>query len=192
MPTPILPGSTLTAPREQARTAGYEMLSRIPAISPSGLPPDFAIIDPQGNLAPIREKAGLDSDFSYDAVRTYWRVALDCRLLSNPTACADPARTHALARLIARDGKLYARYTLSGQSQSDVESLSFYGAILPALQQFQPPLAEAIHKDKLSQRRLTSILSNRDRYYDLNWIWFGLAAADGFINQRTPALQDIH
>ena len=176
---------------DQARSASYAVLAKIPAISPSGLPPNFAVLDAQGTLSPIQGKAGLDSDFSYDAVRTYWRVALDCRLLSNPSACADPARSGAIAGLIARDGRLYACYSLEGKQKSDVESTSFYGATLPALEQFHPSLARAIRDDKLSPRRLTPILSDPNRYYDLNWIWFGLAAADGLINERTPGLQSI-
>ncbi len=176
---------------DQVRSASYAVLSRIPAISPSGLPPNFAIIDAHGTLSPVEGKAGLDSDFSYDAVRTYWRVALDCRLLSNPRACADPARTEAIARLIARDGRLYARYSLDGKRKSDVESLSFYGATLPALEQFHPALAQAIRKKQLAPQRLAPILTDNKRYYDLNWIWFGFAAVDGLINEKTPGLHSF-
>ena len=29
------------------------------------------------------------------------------------------------------------------------------------------------------------------RYYDANWTWFGLAAADGLLEARTPPLQRL-
>jgi hypothetical protein len=30
-----------------------------------------------------------------------------------------------------------------------------------------------------------------DRYYDANWAWFGLAAADGILARRTPSLDRL-
>jgi endo-1,4-beta-D-glucanase Y len=169
------------------RETGYDLLQRIVAMSPTGLLPDFNLVEPDGTVRMIVDKEGLHSDFSFDAMRTYWRVAMDCLLHDTPRACADPARTETMVRLIARDDRIRARYNIQdGQALSDVVSVSFSGSLLPAFRLFHPPLAEALLKSELSQRSLEPILRDPDRYYDLNWIWFGLAADSGLIQRRTP------
>lgn len=169
------------------RETGYDLLHRIVAMSPTGLLPDFNVVEPDGTVRMILGKEGLHSDFSFDAMRTYWRVALDCLLHDNPRACADPARTETMARLIARDDRIKARYDIQdGQALSDVVSVSFSGSLLPAFRLFHPPLAEALLQTELSPHNLEPILRDPDRYYDLNWIWFGLAGDTGLIQRRTP------
>jgi endo-1,4-beta-D-glucanase Y len=169
------------------RETGYDLLHRIVGMSPTGLLPDFNVVEPDGKVRIIENKQGLHSDFSFDAMRTYWRVAMDCLLHDNPRACADPARTETMARLIARDDRIKARYAIEdGQALSDVVSVSFSGSLLPAFRLFHPPLADALLQAELSQRNLEPILHDPDRYYDLNWIWFGLAADTGLIQRRTP------
>lgn len=169
------------------RETGYDLLQRIVDMSPTGLLPDFNVLEPDGTVRGIVGMQGLHSDFSFDAMRTYWRVALDCLLHANPRACADPARTDTMARLIARDGRIKARYAIQdGQALSDVVSVSFSGSLLPAFRLFHPPLADALLQTDLSPRSLEPILRDPDRYYDLNWIWFGLAADNGLIQRRTP------
>ena len=49
-----------------------------------------------------------------------------------------------------------------------------------------PVLAESILNSELSMERIRPILNDPDRYYDLNWIWFGLAADNGLIKDMTP------
>jgi hypothetical protein len=39
---------------------------------------------------------------------------------------------------------------------------------------YHPALACALRQSKLSQAQLLTISQAGDRYYDLNWTWFGL------------------
>ncbi len=171
-----------------ARKAGYDLLDRMAARSPYGLVPDFAVVADDGSLSPVAADSGLSGDFSFDAMRISWRVAVDCLLTSDPRACADPTRTGEAAKLMARDGALYSRYGLDGTKKSGVVSVSFYGGLLPALRLYQPALATALLRTDVSPRRLAALSRDPDRYYDANWCWFGMAAHSGFLLERTPAL----
>jgi len=82
------------------RETGYDLLRRIVAMSPTGLLPDFNVVGSDGAVCMIVDKEGLHSDFCFDAMRTYWRVTLDCLLHDKPRACADPARTETNVALL--------------------------------------------------------------------------------------------
>lgn len=168
------------------RARGYAILARLTHMSPTGLLPDFNVLTVDGEVQPLGAHPSLRGDFSFDAMRTQWRVAMDCQWHGHPQACADPARTVNIAQIIARDGKLFARYDIeTGEPRTDVVSISFLGALLPAFRLHAPALADALLRTDLSEAALTPLLRNPDRYYDLNWMWFGLAGESGFLMART-------
>jgi len=170
---------------EAARETGYSLLERVMSRPSVRLPPDFMVVAPDGSIEPLPEGSTLGEDFSFDAMRLFWRVALDCELHPSPRACEAPIPLAEIAHLYARDGAIYARYSTRGETRSDVESLSFYGSLLPALQERDGALAARIRREKLSPSALADLLEEPDRYYDQNWVWFGLAAADGLIRERS-------
>jgi endoglucanase len=154
----------------------------------SRLIPDFMAVTAEGQPAPLPEGSRLSRDFSSDAMRIYWRVALDCRLHKRARACADPLGVGQLTAMLARDGALFTKYSVDGVPLERIESASFYGAALPFLLLYAPATADAVRTKYLSGPALDSMLTARNRYFDANWIWFGLAAADGLIETATPAV----
>jgi len=119
-------------------------------------------------------------------MRIFWRVAMDCQLHNRMRACADPVDARGLEALLARDGAVFTRYRIDGTVVDRKESLSFYGGLLPSLSEFAPTTAAAIRAERLSPSALDDLLSRSDRYYDANWVWFGVAAADGILAEHTP------
>ena len=170
---------------------GYELVGQ--ALDPSDilLIPDFIGVDGEGQVIPLPPGSEHSSDFSFDAVRIYWRVAVDCLLHSRAHSCSDPAGTTHLATLFERDGRLVTQYAVDGEPLSDGESLSFYGAILPSLRLYTPDAAEAVLAQRLNLPTLEALLSRWDRYYDVNWVWLGIAADLGWIRHRTPSPVEV-
>lgn len=170
---------------------GYDVA--IETLSQPGvhLIPDFMKLDIAGAPSMLGESVPLSRKFSFDAVRIFWRVSMDCRLTRRLRACADPVRASTLVDLIRRSGKLFTEYEIDGSPASRAESLMFYAAVLPSLEDYSPASAVALRNGLLGTNNLLPILRKNDRYYDLNWIWFGLALADGLIPERTPALAEI-
>lgn len=174
-----------------AADTGYAMLK---AARNSGvrLIPDFAAIDETGNLQFLSTESALGKTFSFDAVRLFWRVSLDCKLHAIPRACADPAGVSEIASILSRDGRIVTNYAPDGTPLSESESLTFYAAALSGLENVNPTLAHTVRTTKLQEGDLLSILRSADRYYDLNWIWFGLALHSGWIVSHTPSLEQVH
>ena len=162
---------------------GYALLERVLQQPGVVLPPDFIVVTRDGAIAPLPDNSTLGRDFSFDAMRLYFRVALDCALHPRPQACDGPLRADALVALLKRDGAIYTRYATSGRPLSADESLSFYGGILPLLAQQAPAYASHLRAGKLALPDLQKISDHPDRYYDLNWVWFGIAADEGLLVQ---------
>ena len=155
-------------------STGYDLLARLFATEGVLLPPDFMIVDEAGQVRLLPDSHPLSNHFSFDAMRIYWRIAMDYVTTRNVRAAADPAHTDTIRRLIVRDGAIFQRYTVTGQLLEAEESLSFYGSILPSLALHHPALACALRQSKLSREQLLTISQAGERYYDLNWTWFGL------------------
>jgi endo-1,4-beta-D-glucanase Y len=167
---------------------GYDLLEKATRGAPARLPADFLVLTAEGTVEPLPAHSTLSRFFSYDGIRIVWRIDADCRLRRYVRACAAQPLLRRLAELWARDGKLVARYSTSGRAETSEQSLSFYGALLPAMARAYPEIANRWRRLHLSERQLTSLRSATNRYYDANWVWFGLAAADGLLAARTPAI----
>jgi len=65
--------------------------------------------------------------------------------------------------------------------------MSFYGSLLPALRLHAPTLAARVMRTALANRALKSLEADGDRYYDRNWVWFGIALDSGILEERIPS-----
>ena len=175
----------------EALDTGYRLLERTMAPEEVVLPPDFMRVDEAGAILPLPEGDRHVEDFSFDAIRVYWRVALDCLLHERPRACGDPVGTGIPEELWKRDGRLVTRYATDGTPLAEGESFSFYGALLPALRLHRPGVARSVLAQRLNPVTLTGMLELPERYYDLNWVWFGLAADRGLLQKQTPPSEEV-
>ncbi len=168
----------------RAIDVGYELLQR--SSHEALLPPDFIVVSEQNQLKPLPSNSRLSREFSYDAIRIPWRIEFDCRLFQRSTACRSSV-TAQIASVLVRDQGLVSRYRVDGTALTRDESLSFYGALVPALDHSNQPAAARLTKTRLSPEALETLRQARARYYDANWVWFGLALQDNFIVSQTPS-----
>ena len=104
---------------DQVTTTGYGLLARVLQAPGVVLPPDFMVVTEDGAVAPLPASSKLSREFSFDAMRLYFRVALDCALYPRPQACDGPLRADALVEMLRRDGAVFTRYATSGRPLSD-------------------------------------------------------------------------
>lgn len=171
---------------DEMADVGYDLLEALLAGPEARLVPDFVSVDAEGRPRPLPDDSGLSPDFSFDAVRIFWRVEADCLLTGRSRACADPLNVAEVAPLLPVDGRIVSRYSVAGEPLVDEVSTSFYGALLPAFRRHAPEVAEEVVEPGLGGRVLEELLAAQRRYYDHNWVWFGLALEDGLIAERTP------
>lgn len=142
-----------------------------------GLPPDWMLVNRESGAISPPSQAGLTANFSYDAIRTPWRLALDYEWNKAPEAKQALERMTELGRSWREDGRIVATYAPDGRPATDQQNPAAYGATLGYFMVTDSGTGDAVYNEKLK------VLYNPDKpgwteklsYYDSNWAWFGLA-----------------
>ena len=151
----------------------------------ANLPPDFCGIDRQTGEITLPQDATLNTNYSYDAFRTMWRLALDYKWNNEPRAKAYLESVSFLRDQWKQTGRLMAGYSHSGTVVQNWEDLAIYGGTLGNFLITEPALADQVVQTKLLPAYQT-VRDNdpthtfigwgdSDNYYNQNWVWFGLA-----------------
>ena len=143
----------------------------------SGLPPDWIMIDRHTGQLEHTNLNGLTSNYSYDAMRIPWRIAIDYKWNNEDKAQIYLNSLSKLSDDYSRNGKLPDGYSHDGAPLNSIENPAMYGTSLGYFMVIYPDLAKDIYDQKII--RLYSNDTNSFRqdltYYDENWLWFGAA-----------------
>lgn len=143
-----------------------------------GLPPDWVTINrATGSLKPTG-LPNLTTDYSYDAIRVPFRIALDYYWFADQRAFDYLSRSYTtLAEFYTATGKLPTSFAHDGTPKNQTESPSMYATSLGYFTVVAPDLAQAIYQDKIIK-----LYSNQENaflhtlpYYEQNMLWFGAA-----------------
>ncbi|MBI5134251.1 MAG: hypothetical protein HZA81_02590 [Candidatus Taylorbacteria bacterium] len=160
------------------------MRSPLDKDSSAKLPPDWIGIDKSsGEIALIDPSVGLTTNFSYDALRTPWRFAVDYAWTKDPRAKEVLDAMGFLSREWERKGSIATSYSHDGARLSSVESAAMYGGAIGYFMVSDPSRAEEVYRSKLESLFDSTESKWRERqgYYDDNWAWFGMALYAGEI-----------
>jgi endo-1,4-beta-D-glucanase Y len=158
--------------------------------SSAGLPPDWMVMDRTTGNMRASDSRNLTTDYSYDAIRTPWRLALDYKWTGDARSKELLAGYSFLGRTWHQNRKLAATYTHDGTPAVNYESLALYGASMGYYSVQDPAAARQIYQDKLLHAYNPDFQGNKEKlsYYDDNWVWFGLAM---YLDQL-PNLAEVH
>jgi endoglucanase len=162
--------------------SSYEILkqssrSSLDKQSTSGLVPDWLEINKATGVIQAPASASLTTNYSYDAMRTPWRIALDWKWHGEPQAKEFLQQLNFLEKEWDANGKLYSTYAHDGAVIGRNESAAMYGSSIGYFIVNSPEKAKKIYEEKLislyspGKQSWVEPLS----YYDDNWAWFGLA-----------------
>lgn len=159
--------------------SSYELLDRSAKLTATGLPPDW--IDLDLSTGELTLGTSEQSRFSYDALRTYWRIAMDYELNAEPRArrYLEQSLQWTLKEWNRRN-RLPAAISAKGEPRADYEAPEMLAALMAAFKYVDPDTAEAMRR-RLNGMYHEGFWSERDRYYIQNWAWFGNALYDGFV-----------
>ncbi len=176
------------------KNTSYEILDKVTwqtldKTSSVGLPPDWAGLDPLSAAVGPSIHPDKTTNFSDDAFRVLWRVALDWQWHRDPRAKSYLDRLTFLAAEWEKHGQLYGTYTHDGRVIKQGESSSLYGALLAYFKITKPDLAEEIYKKKITKLYNPDLENIRADlgYYPQNWVWFGMA----FYADKLPDLSHL-
>jgi endo-1,4-beta-D-glucanase Y len=147
----------------------------------AGLPPDWVGLErASGRLVPLTLPEGRDTTrYSYDAARTYWRVALDGRWSGDGRADAYLRNAGFLTDEVRRKGFVSATYSHAGIILEEGPSVVGTAGALGVVAVVEPALAHGLVATQLIGG------NNRDEagvywgspgdLYAQEWAWFALA-----------------
>jgi endoglucanase len=142
-----------------------------------GLPPNWCAINRQtGQL--LAPGAKLDTNFGYDAFRTYWRIALDAQWFNEPRATRYLTQSDFLRKVWQKEGAVSAVYSHDGIPVVLEEAAVIYGGLIGNVMVAEPALASRLFAEKLAPRFLQqdgrTFWDDPQAYYTQNWLWFGV------------------
>lgn len=147
------------------------------------LPPNWCVFDADGE-AIIPKEEGLDStDYSFDAVRTTWRIGVDYAWNRDERA-EDLLRRIGdfLVQKVQTEQKILVGYTHDGLPKENYESPFSYAVNLPAIGLVNPTMASQIYNENIrrttrydSAAPISTYWEDAGNYYVQNWTWFGTA-----------------
>lgn len=161
--------------------SSYEVLNMC-SVQEGGnfFPTDWCVFNSQGERLATNGDIGVNDDtYSFDAIRSLWRLSLDYAWFTEERALNYLRKLNFWQEAWREDKILFAQYSSSGQPITGNESLSHYANQLAFLKIIEPQLADEIYNQKIKpaykslDRRY--FWGDRDNYYDQNWVWFGLA-----------------
>jgi len=150
-----------------------------------GLPPDWMAIDRQTGALYSANLSNLTTNYSFDAMRTPWRIALDYQWYKDPRDYDYLKNSYSfLAQAYAQDHTLASTYTHDGAVVSIAENPAMYATALGYFTVISKQDAARIYQDKII--RLYSNDQNTFNksipYYEQNWLWFGSALYNNFLS----------
>jgi len=146
----------------------------------AGLPPDWVGIDATtGELVPLQLPKGDSTTFSYDAARTYWRMALDLQWTGDGRAQSYLQQAGFLQSEVQRKGYPSAAYTHDGHILEEGPSLVGIAGVLAALTTLDSNGAQALYAAHIvgdSQPMQNGFAwGNGSDLYTQEWAWFATA-----------------
>ena len=146
----------------------------------AGLPPDWVGLDrTTGKLVPLHLDGKDSTQYSYDATRTYWRVALDLRWSGDGRANAYLQQAGFLRDEVARKGEVGAVYAHDGRIIDKTPSMVGTAGAMAALLTLDPAAANTLYVNKIVSRPNQGTTGKYwgapNDLYDQEWTWFATA-----------------
>lgn len=138
----------------------------------SGLPPDsFYMNKLTGDMLLDSEK----SDFSYDAIRVFYRFFIDYLLTKDSRAEKLLSKYNFFSTKWKREGTFYTNYKQNGEIKDYTESVGSIAILLPVIEYYDKRTAEDIYRKKiLAKYHFKGYWEDPLNYYAQNLVWFGV------------------
>ena len=156
--------------------SSYEILEQTQSLSQQGLPADWVVFElVTKTIQVVPSGAPLNSNYSFDAYRVWWRIAWDAAWFGEPRAQQFlDQHLDYIRDLWKATEQIPAIISMSGQVLADYEATAQYAMLYPAFQQLDSEVADAIYNRKLLTSYQEGIWDNPDAYYVQNLAWLGL------------------
>lgn len=146
-----------------------------------GLPPNWIVVNQNTGELEAPNTNSFNTDYSFDAARVPFRIALDYVWSKEPRALTYLQNNFSkLANDYNSNNKISIDYSHSGNAVIDAEGPTMYATSLACFKLINPALAKKIYSQKIVKLYTsnTNQFKSDIPYYDQNWLWFGTALYD--------------
>lgn len=148
--------------------------------------PDWIVIDKTTGAISATGIANLTTNYSFDALRTPWRITLDYQWNAEPRAKAYLDTLSHFKDEWGKKGMISSSYSHDGAVVSGGEAPAMYGGVIGYFMVSDEKDAKNVYTRKLQYlfNPDTNAWKQQLSYYDDNWAWFGI----GLYNHLITAL----
>lgn len=151
----------------------YDLLDKVINSTESKLPPNWFTINKFTGKFSI-DKDSTKSDFSYDAVRVFFRIYMDAKINGDKRAKGILSNINFFINQWKTDSKFYTNVKSDGEFRDHHEPLGSIAILLPAINIYDKDLAIDIYKSKIKKSyKESGYWGSPLTYYAQNLIWFG-------------------
>lgn len=150
--------------------SSYYYLNAVMSKTKTGLPPNWFYIK-NGKIVLEDSQRG---DFSYDAIRIYWRVFADYKKTGEKRALSVLEKSKFFITQWKKTGHLYVNYKSDGQLRNKDEFVGSIAILIPSINLYDKKVAAEIYNKELTPYfREKGYWPNKNKYYARNLLWFG-------------------
>ncbi len=165
---------------------GYELLSSATSLpldkeKSVGLPPDWIAVTKSNGELKAAPLPNLKTNYSYDAMRIPWRVALDYQWNRDARAYEYLNSLKIFSQLYKKSNfTLASSYSHDGIVLENYENPTMYATSIGYFKVIDPEMAKKIYQEKILDLYSNDKTAFKDTlpYYEQNWLWFGAALYD--------------
>lgn len=144
------------------------------------LPPEWCALNKNtGRVSVTQPPQPVSTDYSYNAFRIPWKIALDHTWHQTPQSQVYLSKLKFLADEWATHQRLWVAYTHVGEPWETYESVAAYAGNLGYFLVMNAEQADAVYKTKIRSKffedETASYWEDSQNYYTQNWGWFATA-----------------
>jgi len=150
--------------------SSYFYLNAVMSKTQTGLPPNWFLIQ-NGQIVVEDSKRG---DFSYDAIRVFWRIYSDYKRTGEKRAVPILEKVKFFINKWKTTNKIYTNYQANGKLRDRDEFIGSIGILVPVIKMYDKKVATEIYKNEVIPFFAEDgYWPNKHNYYARNLLWFG-------------------
>lgn len=150
--------------------SSYYYLNEVMAITATGLPPNWFLIEDGQIVLENSER----SDFSYDAIRVFVRILLDYARTGEKRAVPILSKSNFFIDKWKTSKTIYVNYKANGELRDENKFIGAIAILIPVMNLYNPDVADEIYKQEIEpyfqNKKYWEISKD---YYAKNLLWFG-------------------
>lgn len=150
--------------------SSYYYLKAATAKTKTGLPPNWFLIENEQVVLEDSER----SDFSYDAIRVFWRIYFDYQKTGEKRALPVLEKSKFFIEKWKKSKNFYVNYQSNGKLRDKNKFVGAIAILLPAITLYDKKVAAEIYKNEVAPYNgKDGYWDEKHQYYAKNLLWFG-------------------